>query len=792
MKIRHILLAALVASAPAYAQKAKKQHKNAVPVPVYKQATANIEDRVSDLLARMTPEEKVGQLLCPLGWEMYTKTGPKTVEPSARFKADQDGEIPVGGYWAVLRADPWTQKTLENGLNPELAAKAINALQKYVIENTRLGIPLLIAEETPHGHMAIGATVFPTGLGLASSWNPDLMLRVGSAMGAEVRLQGGGVGYGPVLDIAREPRWSRMEETFGEDPVLVGRMGANLVRGIQGNNLADGRHVVSTLKHFAAYGIPEGGLNGDRSMVGARMLQAELLPQFREAVKAGVGSIMTSYNAIDGVPCTSNKYLLDDVLRKEWGFDGAIYSDLYSIDGIAGTHHVAANQTEAGALSLKATVDIDLGANCYGRRTLEALNQGLVSMADIDNAVANVLRLKFRLGLFENPYTDPSEAKRVVRSAEHKAVAREAAREGIVLLKNNGVLPLSKDIKNLAVIGPNADMQYNQLGDYTAPQDDKYIITPLEGIQAAIGAEHVTYVKGCAVRDTSESDIEGAVRAANAADAVVLVVGGSSARDFKTTYAATGAANVGNEGEGKVIDMDCGEGYDRQTLELLGDQNQLMEAVIATGKPVVVVYIEGRTLDMNYAAENAAALLTAWYPGEEGGNGLADVLFGDYNPAGRLPVSIQRSVGQLPVYYTRNAGHDYMDGKVAPLYSFGYGLSYTNFGYSDLRLSEGESDIVQRVSCTVTNTGKRDGHEVVQLYIRDCVSSVALPKMMLKHFERVALKAGESCTVTFNITREDLEVLGMDMKRVLEPGDFEVMVGAASDDIRLRSTFCVK
>lgn len=756
--------------------------------PLYKQATAPVEDRVKDLVGRMTIEEKVGQLCCPLGWEMYTKTK-KDVVASDLYK-ERMKAMPIGSFWAVLRADPWTQKTLETGLNPELSAKALNALQKYAVEETRLGIPVLFAEECPHGHMAIGTTVFPTSLAQASTWNEELMYKMGEAIALEARLQGANIGYGPVLDIAREPRWSRMEETFGEDPVLTSILGVSFMKGMQGNEQNDGKHLFSTLKHFAAYGIPEAGHNGARANVGMRQLFSDYLPPFKKAVDAGVGTIMTSYNSIDGVPCTSNKYLLTDVLRDQWGFNGFVYSDLTSIEGIVGAR-VAKDNKEAAVLALKAGLDMDLGGNAYGKNLKKAFEEGSITMEDLDRAVANVLRLKFRMGLFENPYVSPEQAKQLVRSKAHKELAREVAREGIVLLKNDGVLPLKKNIGSIAVIGPNADMMYNQLGDYTAPQEREEIVTVLDGIRKAVSpSTKVNYVKGCAIRDVTASNIPAAVEAARAADAVVLVVGGSSARDFKTKYIGTGAADVSTDGIQVLPDMDCGEGYDRSTLRLLGDQEPLLEALAATGKPLVVVYIQGRTLNMNLASEKAQALLTAWYPGEQGGTAIADVLFGDYNPAGRLPVSVPRSEGQLPLFYSQGKQRAYVESEGTPLYAFGYGLSYTKFEYSQLEMQKGNGkDALQTVSCTVTNTGDRDGEEVVQLYICDKVASVSQAPILLKAFERIALEKGESKKVTFTLGEEELSLYNMEMKQVVEPGDFKVMIGAASDDIRLEGEF---
>lgn len=757
--------------------------------PLYKQAAAPIEDRISDLLGRMTVEEKVAQLCCPLGWEMYTKT-PNGVVPSELYK-EKMNKAPIGSFWAVLRADPWTQKTLETGLNPEQAAEALNALQKYAVEETRLGIPVLFAEECPHGHMAIGTTVFPTSLAQASTWNEELMYKMGETIALEARLQGANIGYGPVLDIARDPRWSRMEETFGEDPVLTSVLGVSFMKGMQGKAQNDGKHLFSTLKHFAAYGIPEGGHNGSRANVGMRQLFSDYLPPFKKAVEAGVGTIMTSYNSIDGVPCTSNKYLLTDVLRKQWGFNGFIYSDLLSIEGIAGAR-VAKDNKEAAVMALKAGLDMDLGGNAFGKNLKQALEEGAITLNDLDRAVGNVLRLKFRMGLFENPYVSPQLAKSTVRSKAHKELAREVAREGIVLLKNDGVLPLSKECKHIAVIGPNADMIYNQLGDYTAPQERKELTTVLDGVRNAVSpSTKVTYVKGCAIRDVTASDIPAAVEAAQAADAVILAVGGSSARDFKTKYISTGAATVSEDA--KILpDMDCGEGFDRSTLRLLGDQEKLLEALAATGKPLVVIYIQGRPLNMNLAAKKAHALLTAWYPGEQGGAAIADVLFGDYNPAGRLPVSVPRSEGQLPLYYSQGRQRAYVEEEGTPLYAFGYGLSYTRFDYSGLELKKGEgAGTLQTVTCTVTNTGDRDGEEVVQLYICDKTASVSQAPILLKAFERISLKKGESKKVTFTLGEDDLSIYNMEMKQVVEPGEFKVMVGAASNDIRLEGEFTI-
>lgn len=753
----------------------------------YKNPTLPVETRVADLLSRMTLEEKVGQLLCPLGWEMYKIKG-NDVLPSDKFKQlikDRN----AGMLWATYRADPWTKKTLATGLNPALAAKAGNALQKYVMENTRLGIPLFLAEEAPHGHMAIGTTVFPTGIGMAATWSPQLINEVGKAIGKEIRLQGGHISYGPVLDLARDPRWSRVEETLGEDPVLTGEIGKAMVEGLGGGDLSRPYSTLATLKHFLAYGISESGQNGDPSFAGMRELHENFLPPFRQAINAGALSVMTSYNSMDGIPCTANHYLLTELLRDEWKFKGFVVSDLYSIEGIHQSHFVASTMKEAAVMALSAGVDIDLGGDAY-MNLMDAVNRKEISKEILDAAVSRVLRLKFEMGLFENPYVDPGKAKKEVRSKEYVTLARQVAQASITLLKNeHSLLPLDRSMK-VALIGPNADNRYNMLGDYTAPQEEENVKTVLDGIRAKLSSSQVEYVKGCSIRDTVTSDIEQAVAAAQRSEVVIAVVGGSSARDFKTSYKETGAAIAD---EKAISDMECGEGFDRATLSLLGKQQELLKALKATGKPLIVVYIEGRPLDKNWASENADALLTAYYPGQEGGNAIADVLFGEFNPAGRLPFSVPRSVGQVPVYYNKKApqSHDYVEMSASPLYSFGYGLSYTTFEYSDLHLSA-LTPCSFEVSCKIRNTGKYDGEEVVQLYLRDEYASVVQPLKQLKHFARLFLKCGEEQEVKFILSEEDFALVDRNLKRVVEPGTFQVMIGAASDDIRLQTKVEIK
>ena len=753
-------------------------------VPAYKNPDIPVSKRVDDLIDRMTVEEKLGQLLCPLGWPMYEKT--ETADGATVGVSDEYrkfvGEQHGGMLWATFRADPWTRKTLDNGLNPKLAAEAYNALQKYAIDSTRLGIPIILAEEAPHGHMAIGATVFPTSIGLASTWDKALITEVGKTIASELRAQGGHIGYGPVIDLAREPRWSRVEETYGEDTYLTSQMAAAMVRGTSPKHNGWDKGVISTLKHFVAYGIPEGGHNGNPSNVGERDLHENFLPAFQAAVDAGALSVMTSYNSIDGVPSTGNPELLRGILKEEWGFDGFVVSDLVSIDGLFSDHHIAKDKEDAGIIAMNAGVDVDLGANCYALLK-EAVESGKIKASVINEAVARVLRLKFELGLFDNPYVDPDFAAAEVRKAENVAVARQAARKGVVLLENNGILPLNKDMK-VAVIGPNADNMYNQLGDYTAPQPRENIRTVLDGIKAKVGEKNVTYVKGCAIRDTKDNTIAEAVRAARRADVAVVVVGGSSARDFKTTYKETGAAVADKN---SISDMEAGEGFDRASLSLLGLQDELLAAVKKSGTPVVVVYIEGRPLDKRWAKANADALLTQFYPGQQGGDALADVLFGEFNPAGRLPVSVPYDAGQVPVYYNKKfpKGHDYVEMPSDALYPFGYGLSYTTFEYSDLKLEALGGNQV-KVTLNVTNTGKYDGEEVVQTYVTDLVASTVRPRKQLRAFERVAVPAGETVAVEMILDESAFIVYNRQMKPVVEPGEFTIAVGASSDDIRLK------
>lgn len=734
----------------------------------------------------MTLEEKIGQLNVLLGWEMYDKN--ETITASIKFK-DAVTKQHIGMLWATLRADPWTKKTIANGLDPYNSSVATNALQKWNLENTRLQIPIFFAEECPHGHMAIGTTVFPTAIGQSSTWNPSLIKEMSKIIAKEARLQGAHIGYGPVLDLARELRWSRVEETYGEDIYLNSKMGVAMVQGFQGSNIKSGENILSTLKHFTAYGVPEGGHNGGFVNLGNRALFQSYLPPFKAAVKAGASSIMTAYNSIDGVPNSSNAFLLKNTLRDSWGFKGFVVSDLNSINGLTDIDHLAPTYTEAAAMAMNAGLDTDLGGHVFAEPLIAAVKKGLVKIERVNEAVARVLTKKFEMGLFENPYTDPNLAKEAINNTQAVAVAKQVARESIVLLKNeNRLLPLHKKLKSIAVIGPNADNIYNQLGDYTAPQKRENIITVLDGIKNKFptGVE-INYVKGCAIRDTTDTNIAEAVAAAQKSEITVIVLGGSSARDFKTSYLETGAATVSKT---NISDMESGEGFDRESLELMGKQLALLKAVVNTGKPVVLVLIQGRPLNINYAAENVPAIVNAWYPGMQGGNAIADVLFGDYNPAGRLPISMPKSVGQLPVYYSyqNSSRHDYVEGTAAPLYPFGFGLSYSDFKYSELKIAKDESKdkLSVTVSFKVKNIGNFDGDEVVQLYVKDEISTVVLPNKLLKQFKRIHVKAGEEQKIELKLSAEDFSLFDPLNNQVAEKGSFQLLIGSSSADFQIK------
>ncbi|UVI30623.1 glycoside hydrolase family 3 N-terminal domain-containing protein [Paenibacillus spongiae] len=754
----------------------------------YRDPSLPAAERAEHLLALMTTEEKIGQLIQPFGWKTYRKeNGAIALEEGFRRQVENGG---VGSLYGVLRADPWTEVTLANGLSPEEGARAINEIQRYAIERSRLGIPILFGEECSHGHMAIGATVFPVPLLVGSTWNAELFGRMSRAIAAETRSQGGAATYSPVLDVVRDPRWGRTEECFGEDPFLIGEFAVAAVEGLQGESIDGENAVIATLKHFAAYGSSEGGRNAGPVHMGLRELHENDLLPFRKAVQAGAVSVMTAYNEIDGVPCTSSDYLLRRLLREEWGFDGFVITDCGAINMLAYGHDVAKDGEEAAVMSLRAGVDMEMSGEMFAKYLPAALAAGAIAEAELDEAVRRILTVKFRLGLFERPYVDPQRAAEIIGCEEHVELAREVASEGIVLLKNEGAtLPLSKETRTVAVIGPNANHMYNQLGDYTSPQHREQVVTLLNGIRGKLGgeasADRVLYAPGCRIKGDSREGFGLALEYAEQADVVVLALGGSSARDFGegTIDLRTGASVVSGH---SWSDMECGEGIDRTDLHLLGVQLELAQEIHKLGKTMVVVYINGRPIVEPWIDEHAHAIVEAWYPGQEGGGALADILFGDMNPSGRLTVSVPKHVGQLPVYYNgkRSRGKRYLETDSKPQYPFGFGLSYTSFEYGGLTVSPDRiaPDGEAVVSVDVTNTGAVAGAEVVQLYVSDRVSSVTRPEKELKGFRKIALEPGERRTVTFTIGAEQLQLIDRELRPVVEEGEFRILVGRHSED----------
>ncbi|WP_342573473.1 glycoside hydrolase family 3 N-terminal domain-containing protein [Paenibacillus sp. FSL R5-0749] len=774
----------------------------------YKDQSKSVEERVQHLLSLMTTEEKVGQLTQPFGWQTYTNDqGNITLNESFKQQVENSG---IGSLYGALRADPWTGVTLENGLSAREGAEAVNLIQRYAVEHSRLGIPILIGEECSHGHMAIDGTVYPVPLLLGSTWNVDLYREMCQAVARETRAQGGAVTYSPVLDVVRDPRWGRTEECFGEDPFLIGELAVASVEGLQGESLDRDDAVAATLKHFVGYGSSEGGRNAGPVHMGWReLLEVDLYP-FRKAVEAGAASIMPAYNEIDGTPCTVNTELLEDVLRKDWGFDGLVITDCGAINMLASGHDVATDGLDASVQAIEAGIDMEMSGEMFGQYLVQAVAEGKLDVQVLDQAVSRVLALKFRLGLFEQPYVDADRAAEVIGSEQHIQLARQLAAEGVVLLKNEAdTLPLSiGNLGRIAVIGPNADQAYNQLGDYTSPQPKSKVATVLDGIRSKLAnrmdvqtekssvgfvtdgssVDQVLYAPGCRIKGDSKEGFERAIEVASQADTVIMVVGGSSARDFGegTIDLKTGASNVSDH---SWNDMECGEGIDRMTLGLAGVQLELIQEIHKLGKKLVVVYINGRPITEPWVDEHADAILEAWYPGQEGGHAIADILFGDVNPSGKLTISIPKHVGQLPIYYNgkRSRGKRYLEEDLEPRYAFGYGLSYTTFEYSEPQLSDASmtaGDSVT-VSVNVTNTGPYAGAEVVQMYISDVVSSLTRPAKELKGFAKVNLEPGETQTVEFRIGAEQLQYIGRDLKPVVEPGLFHIHIGGSVNDTHM-------
>ncbi len=741
-------------------------------IPEYKNAGLPVDRRVADLLKRMTLEEKAAQTQAL--WQKKSLI----MDAQLNFSPEKARGVLKHGLGQITRAGE--KRTARE------TAIFTNAVQKWVLENTRLAIPVMFHEEGLHGNQAPGSTNFPVPIAMASSWNPALLDRVYSAVAREIRARGAQHVLAPVLDLARDPRWGRVEETFGEDPYLVSRMGVATIMAFQGGRgpAVDRDHIFATTKHCAVPGQPENGTNAGPGNSSERVVRDQFLYPFEAGIReAGAMSVMPSYNEIDGVPSHANKWLLQQVLRREWGFEGFVVSDYQGIDELETLHHVVANPQDAARTALETGVDLELpDMSAYGT-LVSQVREGRITEAPLARAVARILRAKFLSGLFENPYTDVALAEKVVNSPAHRALAAEAARQSIVLLKNEGVLPLDRaKIRSVAIIGPNAAKAH--LGGYS--DDPGHTVSILEGVQHKVGGSvQVTYAEGCRIT-RGEADwfgdkveppdpaldaklIPEAVEAAKAADVALVVIG----QNESISREAWSKTHMG----------------DREDLNLVGRQEDLVKAVMATGTPVVVFLINGSPVAVNWIAQNVPALLEGWYLGEETGTAVADVLFGDYNPAGRLPITIPRSVGQLPVFYNYkpSARRGYVFGTTEPLYAFGYGLSYTKFGYANLRIEPAKMPVNGKAvaSVDVTNIGGREGDEVVQMYIHDLVSSVTRPVKELRGFERIHLRPGETKTARFEITPDKLAFTGLDMKRIVEPGDFDILIGPSTARLKV-------
>jgi beta-glucosidase len=749
--------------------------------PAYRDPSLGVGERVADLLARMTLDEKVAQL--GSAWVFQLADGAELDEARATHLLRH-------GIGQVTRISGASSLAA-----PEAAALA-NAIQQHLVSATRLGVPAIVHEEICSGVMSRGSTIFPQALGLAATWEPDLAAALAATVRDQMRAMGAHQGLSPVLDVCRDPRWGRTEETFGEDPYLVARMGVAFVRGLQGDDLTSG--VIATAKHFVGYGASEGGLNWAPAHIGARELREVHMHPFEAAVRcAGVRAVMPAYNEIDGVPVAADRDLLTGVLRDEWGFDGCVVSDYFSIRQLADYHHLAVDAEEAAAVALDAGLDVELpGTDCFGEPLLRAVRSGRVSEARIDTAVARVLKDKFELGLFERPHVDAEHAVATVDTPEQRRLARTIARKSLVLLRNDGILPLTG--RRIAVIGPNADSARHLFGDYTYPAHvesleevlrsgrnvfsmpldpshrladaDADATTVVAALRARFGPG-VRHARGCDVTGESRDDFARAVELAAGSDVAVMVLGDKA---------------------GLTDDCTSGESRDVASLDLPGVQEDLARAVIGTGTPVVLVLVAGRPLGSAWLHEHCAAALMAWLPGQEGAAAVAEVLAGDADPGGRLPISYPRSAGQIPVFYGHKVSGgrshwkgDYVDSPAGPLYPFGHGLSYTSFALTRAAVARTELSWHDTLTTTVTiaNTGGRPGDDVVQLYVRDPVASVTRPVLELKSFVRVGLAAGESRTVTFETPVGQLGFYDRELRYAVEPGRIDVLVGSSSADL---------
>jgi beta-glucosidase len=695
-----------------------------------------------------------------------------------------------------------------SNLLPEETAELMNSVQRFLLDNTRLGIPAMNHEECCSGYMARGATVYPQAIGVASTWDPQYAERMAAGIREEMRSVGAHQALSPVLDVTRDPRWGRTEETFGEDQRLVADMGVAYVKGLQGDGPGDGG-IMATAKHLVGYGMTEGGMNWTPAHIPPRELRQVFLYPFEMAIKeAGLTSVMNAYHELDGIPCAANEWLLKDMLRDRLGFDGLVVSDYFAIDMIKEFHAFAEDKAEAAAFALRAGIDVELpGTDCYGAPLLEAIQRGLVEEHLVDRSVRRVLRAKFELGLFENPFVPVERVRSVFSRPEPVRLAEEIATKSLVLLKNaspdgweSALLPLPSSIRKLAVIGPNAHTARNMVGDYAYPCHIEALLDPgtigsqdleipeelekldylagvpsvLDGLRELVGDRvEIVFEPGCEVSDSDRSGFAAAANAAQDADAAVLVVGGRS---------------------GLTNDCTCGEARDKAEVTLPGVQEELVRAVAATGTPIVLAVVGGRPFALTGVIDHVDAILLCWLPGQTGARPIARVLFGESVPGGKLPISLPRSSGQIPVFYSHKPSggrsywlEDYVDMSSRPLFAFGHGLSYTQFSYSDLKLapSGDRSAIAFRAECTITNVGDHAGDEVAQVYVHDVKASVTRPVKELIAYRRLSLEPGESRTIAWEIPPSRLEFVGIDGEFLFEPGEFVVMVGSASDDIRL-------
>ena len=725
--------------------------------------------KAKELLANMTLQEKIGQLNQKLyGFGIYERNGDE-ISFSQEFKDEVEKYGGLGTLYGLYRADPWSQKDYENGLYGENAVKAYNQMQKYVLEHSRLKIPALLSTECPHGHQALDSYLLPVNLNMGATFHPELIHSAYRVCGKQLHDMGVDLALISLLDVVRDPRWGRSEECFSEDPYLCSRMAEQVVSAVQG----EGVSVVA--KHFAAQGECTGGINASAARIGERELREIHLPAMKACADAGVDGVMAAYNEIDGVFCHANHHLLTDILRDEMGFDGVVMADGCAIDQL---NVVTGDCVRSGAAALRAGVDIGLWDEAYGHLD-EALEKGYITEEDIDRAVLRVLELKVKRGLFESPLLDENQ-KPEEYSYEKYPQALQIARESVVLLENrNDILPLSKETRKIAVIGPNADAVYNQLGDYSPQVKRENCSTVLDGVRSYLGDKAV-YARGCGVFDGTQEELEEAVKLAEQSDITILVLGGSSSRFGEVSFDANGAA-ISEHG----VSMDCGEGVDTAELSFPAVQRELAEKIFATGSKVITVIIGGRAYALDEVAEKSDAVLYGFYPGMQGGKAIGEILFGEVNPSGRLPVSLPRCTGQLPVYYNYKNSYRSMHYYNIPdgaAYTFGYGKSYTNFEYEDISFGKKDVAIEElhkngiQVEMSIKNIGEQDGYAVPLVYIAGEQGSVVRRAKELKGFQKIWLKKGESKKVSIFLPSEAFAVWNSEMKFTVEPGRVQIIL----------------